>query len=120
MLENDINNSDMMLVPEMPTKQPAEVLGMIRKHEPMAIIDVRSGLEYDMGHVQGAVSMPREAWDQCEFLTEGEVTIVYGSSAEGDTVRQAAEDFAMKGYKVAVMDGGFDAWLASGLPLDAR
>lgn len=120
MLANEIGNSNTAVIADPPTKRPAEISRMIRQHEPMAIIDVRSGLEYDMGHIQGAVSLPREAWGYCEFLRKDDINIIYGSTTESDTTHEAAEEFTLMGYKVSVMEGGFDAWLASGLPLAAR
>jgi rhodanese-related sulfurtransferase len=120
MLENETNNSNIALVEEPAVKRPAEILRMIRQHEKLAIIDVRSGLEYDMGHIQGAVSLPREAWGYCEFLSKDEPNVVYCHSDEGLEAREAAEEFTAKGFKVVILEGGFTAWLASGLPLAAR
>jgi rhodanese-related sulfurtransferase len=120
MPENEITSSNIAVIAEPVSRRPDEVSRLIRRREPMAIIDVRSGLEYDMGHIQGAVSLPREAWGYCEFLVKDELNVVYGSSAQSDTVHEAAEEFAGKGYRVVVMEGGFDAWLASGLTLAAR
>jgi rhodanese-related sulfurtransferase len=120
MTGNEIDSSSIAVIAEQVTRRPDEVSRLIQQREPMAIIDVRSGLEYDIGHIQGAVSLPRGAWGYCEVLGKDELNIVYGSSAASDTVHEAAEEFAGKGYRVVVMEGGFDAWLASGLPLAAR
>jgi rhodanese-related sulfurtransferase len=120
MAENEITSSSTATIPELPSMRPEEICKMMRQRQTMAIIDVRSGLEYDMGHIQGAVSLPPGAWGYCEFLMKDEVNIIYGSSAESETVHEAAEEFVFKGYKIALMEGGFDAWLESGLPLAAR
>jgi rhodanese-related sulfurtransferase len=99
--------------------RPHDVERMVQNREPVAIIDVRSGMEYNFGHIQGAISMPPEAWENCEFLKKDELNVLYGSHYSKDT-QEAAELLTQKGFTVTVMDGGFEAWLASGLPLAAR
>jgi rhodanese-related sulfurtransferase len=99
--------------------RPEEVSRMVYDREPIAIIDVRPGIDYDMGHIQGAISLPPEAWEHCEFLKKDELNVVYGSYHARDT-QEAVELLSQKGFRVSIMEGGFDAWLASGLPLSAR
>jgi rhodanese-related sulfurtransferase len=111
---------DSMMVEAHATRKPAQVCRLMGLHARVRVIDVRSGMDYDMGHIQGAVSMPREAWDHNEFLGKDDLNIIYGSSAEAEATHEAAEQFAKKGYRVIVLEGGFEAWLASGLPLAAR
>jgi rhodanese-related sulfurtransferase len=113
-------NADNVMVAVHDTRKPAQVCRLIGMHARVRVIDVRSGMEYDMGHIQGAVSMPREAWDHNEFLGQDDLNIIYGSAAEAEMTHEAAEQFAKKGYRVIVLEGGFEAWLASGLPLAAR
>lgn len=81
-------------------------------------IDVREPGEFSMGHLEGAVNIPRGL---LEFKVAGEVPdkttpiVIYCKS--GGRGSLAAATLARMGYsKVVNMQGGWDAWMKAGYP----
>lgn len=86
------------------------------------LLDVREPDEYHAGHLAGAINVPRGV---LEFRLSGDATL-------GDTGRQvllycktsgraalAARVMQDMGFvQVQSLAGGFDAWVAAGLPVD--
>jgi rhodanese-related sulfurtransferase len=97
--------------------RPQVVYEVMRRRQNVRIIDVSRGLDYDIGHIPGAMSMPPETWGDCAGLSEKDMNILYCHSAQSGEAMTAAEGFAEKGYKVAVLEGGFESWVERGLPL---
>lgn len=86
------------------------------------VIDVREPDEYGQGHLPGAISIPR---GMLEFRISGEPAlqrterplVVYcktGGRAALATVSLQSMGFG----QVVSLAGGYEAWLAAGLPID--
>lgn len=86
------------------------------------IIDVREPQEYEVGHLPGAVNIPRGLLefrvDSHPVLCERDCTIVMQCQSGG---RSALATVVMQelGYKNVVnLAGGYAAWKAAGLPVE--
>ena len=85
------------------------------------LIDVRETDEFAAGHIPGAVHMPR---GMLEFrisanpeLAARDIAIVLYCKTSGRAALAAAALHDMGYLKVQSIAGGFDAWLAAGLPV---
>ena len=86
-----------------------------RRRDDVQVVDVREPNEWNLGHVPGAVHVPR-GW--LEFKIEGlarrdQKVVLY--CAGGDRSALAADALRAMGYAdVASMAGGFRAWYEGG------
>lgn len=85
------------------------------------LIDVREADEFSAGHIPGAVHMSR---GMLEFrmsanpeLAARDIAIVLYCKTSGRAALAAAALHDMGYLKVQSIAGGFDAWLAAGLPV---
>lgn len=95
-------------------------------HAPEAIaqadllIDVREPAEFDSGHLQGAINIPRGL---LEFTLSGtpeygdrDLNIVIYCKTSGRAALAALSLKEMGYANIISFDGGFDAWVAAGNP----
>jgi rhodanese-related sulfurtransferase len=104
----------------MPGLTAAELRRKMRRGQAVAV-DVRAREEYEAGHIAGALSVPEdEAEERAASLRRGGRQVVcYGSSANPWRPQIVALSLRIEGVKnVAVLDGGFEAWVAEGLPTE--
>jgi rhodanese-related sulfurtransferase len=90
----------------------------------VVFLDGRESVDYDDGHIRGAVSLPfYEAADVFprvrETLQAAEYIIVYCEGKDCEVALFIATDLSEAGYdSVAVYAGGYDEWAAAGFPTD--
>ena len=94
---------------------PAQVGEMLRRGDDVAVIDVREPNEWNLGHLPGAMHIPRgvlESGIEPRVPRERKVVLY---CASGNRSALAAETLGMMGYgDVASMAGGFRGWCESG------
>ncbi len=88
------------------------------------IIDARSPLEYEQGHIPGSINIPHDRIPEyldtlmSEIPTDGTV-IVYCRGPKCDFSDHLATELKILGYKnVRVFPGGWEHWVAAGYPVD--
>ncbi len=99
---------------------PSEAKAMLEKQEPDVVyVDVREPNEWAMGHVPGALHIPRgmlESKIEAAVPREKRV-VVY--CASGNRSALAADTMSQLGYrKVASMREGYTGWVAGGGPVE--
>ncbi|MGX7827187.1 rhodanese-like domain-containing protein [Actinokineospora sp. 24-640] len=86
----------------------------------LVVVDSRSRESWDAGHVPNAVHVPTAeiaARAAAEIpLSATVVTYCWGPGCNGST--RAALEFALLGYRVKEMIGGFEYWAREGLPVE--
>ncbi len=89
----------------------------LRRRGGVAIVDVREPAEWSLGHIPGAVHVPRSHLERdLETLLPDRSTPVILYCAGGFRSLFAGQDLARFGYTdVVSMNGGFDAWRGQGL-----
>lgn len=84
------------------------------------LVDTRSDEAWAQGHVPGAIHLPRRLIRDValERLPAGTPVVVYcwGPGCNGAT--RAALEFALLGYPVKEMIGGFEYWVREGFAFD--
>src|SRR6266536_1864722 len=98
---------------------PAEAKTLFERKEPVVYLDIREPNEWNMGHIPGAVHLPR---GNLESKVEGMMdrsrkVIVY--CAHGNRSALAALTLKQMGYDdVASMSGGIAGWADGGGEID--
>lgn len=94
-------------------------LADVRRNKPVVLIDVRTPVEYEEVHAEGARSIPLDRLDPKTLASEcmnGECLYVICRS--GSRGRQACEKLLAAGISNVVnVEGGTQAWEQAGLPV---
>jgi rhodanese-related sulfurtransferase len=98
--------------------QPAQVNQLLRKNFHSIIVDVRETKDFIKGHVPKAINLPMGNWSKISGLKYDLMLILYCYSKTCSLVAQAMQEFARHGYQVIEMQGGFEAWKESKLPVE--
>jgi rhodanese-related sulfurtransferase len=96
---------------------PFELDGQIKRKEPITIVDVRLPSDYRAGHIPGAINLPHGKWHTLTGLAKDRTAVIYCYSQTCKLAAAAAVEFASAGIPVVEMEGGFEAWEKSGLPV---
>lgn len=87
------------------------------------MVDARSGEEYELGHISGAVSLPLDKFDQAlppiqPELRKSDLIIIYCSGGSCGTSEEVAKKLDEKGFKnLAVFADGLPGWMRAKLPI---
>lgn len=103
--------------------KPADLAELWRRDPQLAVIDVRTAGEYESVHALGARLHTLQEFDAARFLaTEASgAAPVYILCKSGVRATQAAEKLLSAGLdRPVVVEGGTDAWVAAGLPVERR
>ncbi len=99
---------------------PSDVHAARKAGEPLVVVDVRSDEAWAQGRVRGAVHMhygeiatraPRE-------IPPDARVVVYCWSPGCNAGAKGAQAFALLGYDVREMIGGFEYWVREGYPVE--
>jgi molybdopterin/thiamine biosynthesis adenylyltransferase/rhodanese-related sulfurtransferase len=109
-------------VPEWTSSQAHEALAHQheagREHQDIVLVDVREKLEWNEGHIPGALHVPRGYLElQIEEAVPDKTKTVVLYCAGGVRSLMAGATLQQMGYKEVIsMAGGFGAWKGNGLP----
>jgi len=106
----------LQMVPEV---APADLQSRLSGGEQIVVIDVREPEEFARGKIPGAYTIPRGVLEmQVDGRLPRESTVVLYCGAGGRSAL-AAKSLADMGYeKVENLQGGWGAWMQSGLPVE--
>ncbi len=91
------------------------------------IYDARPGFFYALGHLPGAISLPKEEGDDGILKHEAEIkaaiaakkpVVVYCTNLLCPDARTVANHLAGFGYSSSVLTGGWDSWKEADLPTE--
>jgi rhodanese-related sulfurtransferase len=106
---------------DVPRVSVAELHAMMQKGEAVAV-DVRGSVPYELGHIATATWMPLGLMNQrAGELPQDKLLVMYCTCKAEETSLEAAMVLANQhGLKrVAVLQGGYTAWITAGLPVEA-
>ena len=81
------------------------------------VIDVRRLEDYRNGHIPGALSLPKEKWENVQGLSKDQTNVIYCYTQTCHLAAAAALSLAKQGYSVVELEGGYDNWKNAGLPV---
>lgn len=93
------------------------------KAKGVLFVDSRHPVEFDKGHIEGAINLPWEDFgrrfgDFLEQYPPETVIITYCDGKNCDLARQLGEELHYAGYEVVYyMEPGWQSWLNSGKPV---
>ncbi len=99
---------------------PFELDGMVKRGEPVTIVDVRLPSDYAQGHIPGAINLPKGKWHTLQGVRKDRPAVLYCYSQTCKLAAAAAMELASQGITVLEMEGGFPAWTDSGLPVEKQ
>ena len=88
------------------------------------LIDTRSGLFFKLGHIPGAVSLPKKSYEKVfpvlkpqidAAVDGGKFLVLYCNGVKCPDARLVAKKLSDLGYSSSVYSGGWEEWKASGL-----
>ena len=82
------------------------------------LLDVRSAAEYGAHHVAGAVLQPLDSLVPSEWVGKSGAGPLYVFCQSGGRAGRAAALLAKEGVACSVVEGGLEAWVAAGLPVE--
>jgi rhodanese-related sulfurtransferase len=97
---------------------PFELDGMIRRGEKITVVDVRLPSDFQKGHIPGASNLPQGKWHTVAGVPKDRTAVLYCYSQTCKLAAAAAVELASRGIPVVEMEGGFEAWEKSGLPVE--
>jgi rhodanese-related sulfurtransferase len=103
----------------VPEVAPADLQSRLSGGEQVVVIDVREPEEFARGKIPGAHTIPRGLLEmQVDGRLPREATVVLYCAGGGRSAL-AAKSLADMGFeKVENLQGGFGAWVNSGLPVE--
>lgn len=76
------------------------------------LVDVRRFEDYEVSHIPGAISIPKEELaDNTNKLSKEEITVVYCYNEQCHLGIEACLILAEYGYPVMLLEGGFKSWV---------
>lgn len=86
------------------------------RRDEVQIVDVRWPNEWEAGRIEGALHIPEsQLEDRLDEIDRGRPVVAVCRS--GNRSSAAAEELEAEGFQADNLDGGLEAWVASGLPL---
>lgn len=86
----------------------------------ITIVDLRFPSDYKQAHIPGAVNLPKGKWNRPAGLSREKLNVLYCYSQTCHLAAEAALELAAQGYRVAEMEGGFEAWQKSNFAVESR
>lgn len=106
---------------------PLTDLFTLQQSDKALIFDARPHFYYALGHLPGAISLPKANCDaeimkrEAEIkaaLASGKTIVVYCTNFACPDARTVAMHLADFGYSSSTLSGGWDAWKEAGLPTE--
>lgn len=106
------------MLPDTQNLNARQVADALQSGE-IIVVDVREAYEFAAGHIPGSVNLPLSAFDPDALPTGGEKAVVL--SCQAGVRSQRALDYcrAIEADVSHHLAGGFNAWLAAGLPSES-
>lgn len=90
------------------------------KEKDFTVLDVRQSLNFQSGHIDGAISLPLHSiYDGASELQKNQKIVVYSQNARDSMSSQAVLTLKERGFnEVSLLEGGFEEWKALEKPID--
>lgn len=96
-----------------PKITPDDLKGKLKKSNEIQVVDIRGSDDYKLEHLVGSISATSE--DSLNGVSKEKIIIIVGYEDQKENYLKAIEFVKNKGFSEAyVLDGGIDAWKATG------
>ena len=97
-----------------------EELGRLLERGGAVALDVRGSVEFEMGHIKGAVLMPLGlVAARASELPKDKLIVPYCACSAEQISARAVQELKKQGYEnAAALVGGWDEWVRAGLPVE--
>lgn len=104
-----------------------EQLFALQQSNQALVFDARPAFFYSLGHIPGAISMPKANCDELIIKHEAEIKaalaqkktiVIYCTNFACPDARTVATHFSSFAYPSSTLSGGWDAWKEAGLPTE--
>jgi len=95
---------------------PAELVDLMRRGEPLQVVDVREPYEREAGHIADTLHIPMVELTSRAGEIDRELPVVFYCRV-GARSDMAAQAFRASGYEALSMRGGLVRWAAEDRPL---
>ena len=96
--------------------KPAEAARRLQAQRAV-LVDIREPDEFARAHVTGALSRPLSTFEQAHLKIAPATDVIFTCRMGGRTAAYAARLAATIIGEAYVLEGGYDAWAAAGLPV---
>jgi rhodanese-related sulfurtransferase len=98
----------------------AEELSRLMEQGGAIALDVRGSVEFELGHIRGAVAMPLGlVAGRASELPKEKLIVPYCACSAEQISARAVQELKKQGYEnTAALVGGWDAWVRAGLPVE--
>jgi rhodanese-related sulfurtransferase len=101
---------------KLPPQQVSERIGAGRA----VLVDIRESDEFARSHVKGALSRPLSTWEKAHLSIDPDTDVIFTCRSGMRTVGACNRLAARVSGDAFVMDGGLDAWIKTGLPVETN
>ena len=100
---------------------------LLQQSDKALIFDARPSFFYSLGHIPGAINLPKNNCDEAinareseikAAIANGKTLVVYCSSITCPDARAVAIHLSGFGYPASIFSGGWDAWKDAGMPTE--
>ncbi len=92
------------------TLGPVELKDLLEENK-VKLVDVRLTADYEISHIPGAISIPKDELDSnTDKLSKEEITVIYCYNQQCHLGAEACLILADYGYPVMLLEGGFKTW----------
>ena len=99
---------------------PSELRAALDAGQRITVVDIRPNREFQRAHIPGALNLPAAVLSKRRIPPFGRV-VVCGDGIRPDVTAEAAAELNRRpGVEAEVLEGGFAAWEAMGLPTTRR
>lgn len=103
------------------TLTPGEVARQLNDSDGCTLIDVRTSVEFAAVHIRGARNIPLDRLDPAALPFSRNSRGIYLICQSGSRAAKAYDTLRAAGYdQAAVVEGGINAWVRDGLPVERR
>ncbi len=89
---------------------PIELKNLMEEDE-INLLDVRRTEDYQIAHIPGAISLPKDEIDKnFDKISKEKINVVYCYNEQCHLGARAALILAEYGYPVVLLEGGFQTW----------
>jgi rhodanese-related sulfurtransferase len=82
------------------------------------VVDVRYPADFALGHISGAINLPRGRWRPVRGLDREATLYVYCYNSTCHLAAEAAVEFVAQGYRVVEVEGGWENWVQNGFGIE--